>query len=61
MAYGELTITAEDVYNALTQPKMHTPWARELNLEGKALADLIAERIMDSIASKLVPKPEDND
>ena len=61
LAYGELTITAEDVYNALTQPKGTWYSERELNNKGKQLADLIAERIMVSLAAKLTGKPEDSD
>lgn len=57
MAYGEFKISGDDVYEALTRYDKN--YNRVLSEEGDKLADLIVERLLSVLASKLLRKPDD--
>lgn len=59
MAYGELKVTGEDVYEALTLCGASTRYERVLNDDGERLAQLIAHRVIAIIQARLACDPKE--
>jgi hypothetical protein len=53
MAYGEIKVSGDDVYEALTECNRAGNYERVLNNEGHKLAELIAKRVLAILQAKL--------
>jgi hypothetical protein len=59
MAHGEITVTGDDVFEALTICSARSGYERVLSDEGEKLADLVSDRIIAKLATKLQAKEQE--